>query len=81
MLLVAVGRAGNVEGIGLEEAGVAVERGAVVIDGEQRTSAAGISAIGDCAGGYQLAHKAMHEGVIAAEAIAGRTRTARPPRW
>ncbi len=72
VLLVAVGRAGNVEDIGLEDAGVAVERGAVTVDGEQRTSAAGISAIGDCAGGFQLAHKAMHEGVIAVEAIAGR---------
>ena len=72
VLLVAVGRAGNVEDIGLEQAGVTVERGAVTVDGEQRTSAAGISAIGDCAGGFQLAHKAMHEGVIAVEAIAGR---------
>jgi dihydrolipoamide dehydrogenase len=72
VLLVAVGRAGNVEEIGLEAAGVAVERGAVVVDGEQRTNVAGISAIGDCAGGFQLAHKAMHEGVIAVEAIAGR---------
>jgi dihydrolipoamide dehydrogenase len=71
VLLVAVGRAGNVEEIGLEAAGVAVERGAVVVDGEQRTNISGISAIGDCAGGFQLAHKAMHEGVIAMEAIAG----------
>ena len=72
VLLVAIGRAGNVEDIGLEGAGVAVESGAVTVDGEQHTSAAGISAIGDCAGGFQLAHKAMHEGVIAVEAIAGR---------
>ncbi len=72
VLLVAVGRAGNVEDIGLEQAGVSVNRGAVTVDGEQRTSTPGISAIGDCAGGFQLAHKAMHEGVIAVEAIAGR---------
>ncbi|HSP65925.1 MAG TPA: dihydrolipoyl dehydrogenase [Candidatus Deferrimicrobium sp.] len=72
VLLVAVGRTGNVEDIGLEQLGVTVERGAVTVDGEQRTTAAGISAIGDCAGGFQLAHKAMHEGVIAIEAIAGR---------
>jgi len=72
LLLVAVGRAGNVEEIGLEQAGVAVERGAVTVDGEQRSSATGISAIGDCAGGFLLAHKAMHEGVIAVEAVAGR---------
>ena len=45
VLLVAVGRAGNVEDIGLEQAGVAVERGVVSIDGAQRTSVAGISAV------------------------------------
>ncbi|MBJ7593906.1 MAG: dihydrolipoyl dehydrogenase [Candidatus Dormibacteraeota bacterium] len=72
VLLVAIGRAGNVEDIGLEQEGVAVERGAITVDREQRSSAAGISAIGDVAGGFQLAHKAMHEGVIAVEAIAGR---------
>jgi dihydrolipoamide dehydrogenase len=80
VLLVAVGRAGNVEEIGLEQAGVRTDRGAVVIDGEQRTTADGISAIGDCAGGFQLAHKAMHEGVIAVEAIAGRAPHALDPR-
>jgi dihydrolipoamide dehydrogenase len=72
VLLVAVGRSGNVEDIGLEEAGVATDHGMVTADGEQRTTAAAISAIGDCAGGFQLAHKAMHEGVIAVEAIAAR---------
>ncbi|HEX4579669.1 MAG TPA: FAD-dependent oxidoreductase, partial [Candidatus Dormibacteraeota bacterium] len=72
VLLVAVGRAGNVEDIGLEDAGVATDQGMVTVDGQQRTSAAAISAIGDCAGGFQLAHKAMHEGVIAVEAIAAR---------
>ena len=72
VLLVAVGRAGNVEDIGLEEAGVATDHGMVTVDGEQRTTAAAISAIGDCAGGFQLAHKAMHEGVVAVEAIAAR---------
>ncbi|MEO8897998.1 MAG: dihydrolipoyl dehydrogenase [Candidatus Dormibacter sp.] len=73
VLLVAVGRTGNVEDIGLEEAGVATDRGMVTVDGGQRTTAAAISAIGDCAGGFQLAHKAMHEGVIAVEAIAARS--------
>lgn len=72
VLLVAVGRAGNVEDIGLEEMGVAVDRGMVRVDGQQRTSAAGVSAVGDCVGGFLLAHKAMHEGVVAVEAIAGR---------
>jgi len=73
VLLVAVGRSGNIEDIGLDEAGVATEHGMVTVDGEQRTSAAAISAIGDCAGGFQLAHKAMHEGVIAVEAIGARS--------
>ncbi|MBJ7610049.1 MAG: dihydrolipoyl dehydrogenase [Candidatus Dormibacteraeota bacterium] len=72
VLLVAVGRAGNVEDIGLEKAGVAVDHGRVTVDGEQRSSAPTISAVGDCTGGFLLAHKAMHEGVIAVEAIAGR---------
>lgn len=80
VLLVAVGRAGNVEGIGLEEAGVAIERGVVRVDGQQGTTVPGIRAIGDCAGGFLLAHKAMHEGVIAVEAIAGRDPHALDPR-
>jgi dihydrolipoamide dehydrogenase len=80
VLLVAVGRSGNVEDIGLEACGVAAARGVIAVDGEQRTSAPGVSAIGDCAGGFLLAHKAMHEGVIAAEAIAGRSPHALDPR-
>ncbi|MDQ2960575.1 MAG: dihydrolipoyl dehydrogenase [Candidatus Dormibacteraeota bacterium] len=73
VLLVAVGRSGNVEDIGLEACGVTATRGAIAVDGAQRTSAPGIAAIGDCAGGFLLAHKAMHEGVIAVEAIADRS--------
>jgi dihydrolipoamide dehydrogenase len=72
VLLVAVGRAANVEEIGLEDTGIAVERGVIVVDGLLRTGAAGISAVGDVVGGFQLAHKALHEGVVAVEAIAGR---------
>ena len=71
ILLVATGRAANTEDLGLEESGVAVEKGFIKVDAELRTGAAGISAIGDAVGGFQLAHKAMHEGVIAVEAIAG----------
>lgn len=70
LLLVAVGRGANIEDIGLEEAGVAVERGVVKIDALQRTNVDGILAVGDVSGGFQLAHKAMHEGVVAAEVIA-----------
>jgi dihydrolipoamide dehydrogenase len=72
VLLVAVGRAANVEDIGIEDTGVAVERGVILVDGLLRTGAAGISAVGDVVGGFQLAHKALHEGVVAVEAIAGR---------
>jgi dihydrolipoamide dehydrogenase len=72
VLLVAVGRAGNVADLGLEELGVTLDRRRIPVDGAQHSNVAGISAVGDVAGGFQLAHKAMHEGVIAVEAIAGR---------
>jgi dihydrolipoamide dehydrogenase len=72
VLLVAVGRAANIEDIGIEESGVAVDRGVIVVDSLLRTGAPGISAVGDVVGGFQLAHKALHEGVVAVEAIAGR---------
>lgn len=72
-LLVAVGRAPNTEGIGLEAAGVQLtQRGFIQVDGWMRTSAAGVWAIGDVVGGFLLAHAAAHEGVTAAEDIAGR---------
>src|SRR6266700_428128 len=72
-LLVAVGRGPNSQGIGLGAAGVAVdERGFVEVDEWMRTSAEGVWAIGDLVGGYQLAHAAAHEGVVAAEDVAGR---------
>jgi dihydrolipoamide dehydrogenase len=72
-LLVAVGRGPNSQGIGLEQAGVEVdERGVIKVDEWMRTSAEGVWAIGDVVGGFQLAHAAAHEGVTAAEDIAGR---------
>ncbi len=67
----AVGIVGNVEGLGLEEAGVKVDRTHVVTDEYCRTGAEGIFAIGDIAGAPWLAHKASHEGVMVAELIAG----------
>jgi dihydrolipoamide dehydrogenase len=73
LLLVAVGRQSNLEGIGLEGTAVEVERGAVRVDAQQRTAEPGILAVGDMVGSFLLAHKAMHEGVVAAEAIAGHT--------
>src|SRR6202167_4555142 len=67
----AVGIVGNVEGIGLEDTAVKVDRAHVVIDEFCRTGEPGIYAIGDLAGPPWLAHKAMHEGVICVEKIAG----------
>ncbi len=69
--IVAVGIAGNVEGMGLEDLGVKVDRGHVVIDAHGKTNVAGLYAIGDVAGPPWLAHKASHEGVHCVEAIAG----------
>ncbi|MFL5051939.1 MAG: dihydrolipoyl dehydrogenase [Xanthobacteraceae bacterium] len=67
----AVGVVGNVENLGLEKAGVKIERGTIVIDGYCRTNVPGIYAIGDVAGPPMLAHKAEHEGVVCVEAIKG----------
>jgi dihydrolipoamide dehydrogenase len=72
-LVIATGRGPDVEGLGLEEAGVKLDdAGLVAVDGALRTSAAGVWAIGDLVAGPALAHKASDEGIIAAEAIAGR---------
>ena len=70
-VILAIGITGNVEGIGLEEAGVKVDRGHVVIDEWCRTGVEGVYAIGDVAGPPWLAHKASHEGVLCVEKIAG----------
>jgi len=69
--IVAVGIAGNVEDLGLEALGVAVDRGHVVVDGNGATKGAGLYAIGDVVGPPWLAHKASHEGVHCVEHIAG----------
>ncbi|SMC31088.1 dihydrolipoyl dehydrogenase [Novosphingobium sp. B1] len=69
-VIVAVGIVPNTENIGLETAGVKAERGIIAIDGYGRTNVKGLWAIGDVTPGPWLAHKASHEGVIAAEAIA-----------
>ena len=67
----AVGIVGNVEGLGLEELGVKVDRTHVVTDEYCATGVEGVYAIGDIAGAPWLAHKASHEGVMVAEKIAG----------
>ena len=69
----AVGIVGNVEGLGLEELGVKIDRTHVVTDEFCRTGVDGLYAIGDIAGAPWLAHKASHEGVMVAEMIAGKT--------
>ena len=71
-VLVAVGRRPNSEGIGLDNAAVAVsDRGFISVDDQQRTSVAHIFAIGDVVGDPMLAHKATHQAKVAAEVIAG----------
>ncbi|MEX2601505.1 MAG: dihydrolipoyl dehydrogenase [Balneolaceae bacterium] len=73
MVLSAVGVTGNVEGIGLDKAGVEHERGAIKIDKQTyQTSKKGIYAIGDVAGGPWLAHKASHEAIVCVERLAGK---------
>jgi dihydrolipoamide dehydrogenase len=72
MILVSVGRTPNGRRIGAENAGVAVdERGFIAVDSQMRTNVPHIYAIGDLAGQPMLAHKAVHEGHVAAEAAAG----------
>jgi dihydrolipoamide dehydrogenase len=72
IVLVAVGRRPNTDGLGLEAAGVVLERGRVVIGHHYETNVAGIYAIGDVVKGPMLAHKAEDEGVAIAEILAGK---------
>jgi len=71
MGLIAVGMTGNIENIGLEALGIKTDRGFVQVNDQYETTVPGIFAIGDVAGPPLLAHAAAHEGVIAAEKIAG----------
>jgi dihydrolipoamide dehydrogenase len=71
-VLSAVGRVPNTNDLGLDDAGVQLDdQGFFLVDEYMRTSATGVYAVGDCAGNQLLAHKAMHEGVVCVEAIAG----------
>ena len=70
-VILAAGIVGNVENIGLETVGIKVDRAHVVVNEWGETGVAGVWAIGDLVGAPWLAHKAMHEGVIVAERIAG----------
>jgi len=71
-ILMAVGRKPLSEGIGLEAAGVATEKGYIVVDGLMRTNVPGLYAIGDVVPTAQLAHVASAEAVVAVEHMAGR---------
>ena len=70
-MLQAMGFAPRLEGYGLENTGVATDRGAIVIDDHMRTNVPGLYAIGDCTGKLMLAHTAEAQGVVAAETLAG----------
>ncbi len=71
-ILVAIGRTPNGHAIEAKKAGVNVdERGFIAVDRQMRTNVDGVYAIGDIVGGPMLAHKASHEGKVAAEVIAG----------
>ncbi|MBN8533646.1 MAG: dihydrolipoyl dehydrogenase [Rhizobiales bacterium] len=72
VVLVAIGRRPNTDGLGLEAAGVATERGRVTIGPHFETNVPGIYAIGDVVRGPMLAHKAEDEGVAVAEILAGK---------
>ncbi|GAA1515317.1 dihydrolipoyl dehydrogenase [Sphaerisporangium rubeum] len=71
LLLVAVGRGAVHSGFGYEEAGVAIERGTVVVDQYCQTSVPGVYAVGDLIPTLQLAHAGFAEGILVAEHIAG----------
>jgi len=73
LMLVATGRAANIEDIGLETTKVETERGVIKVNGRMRTREPHVYAIGDIIGGLWLAHTAAHEGLIAAHTIAGDT--------
>jgi dihydrolipoamide dehydrogenase len=70
-VILAIGITGNVEGLELEEAGVKIDKGHIVVNEWGRTGIPGLYAIGDVAGPPWLAHKASHEGVLCVEKIAG----------
>jgi len=70
-VLVAVGLAGNTDGLGLEHTRVVLERGLIVADGSGRTADPTVHAIGDVTGAPMLAHRASHQGLACVERIAG----------
>ncbi len=71
VVLSAVGVVSNLEGVGLEEVGIATDKGKIMVDEHYKTNIPGVYAIGDCVPGQALAHVASAEGIICVEAIAG----------
>ena len=71
LMLVATGRAANIEDIGLETTKAETDRGVIKVNGRMRTKEPHVYAIGDVIGGLWLAHTAGHEGIVAAHTIAG----------
>lgn len=71
MVLMAAGRRANTADMGLEEAGLTLERGCLQVDADLKTSADTVYAIGDCTRGIGLAHWASHEGIAVAERLLG----------
>lgn len=71
LLLVAVGRGPSTDGIGLEEVGVATDRGFVTTNERLATNVPGVYAVGDIVPGLQLAHRGFQQGIFVAEEIAG----------
>ncbi|MGB6119562.1 MAG: dihydrolipoyl dehydrogenase, partial [Mesorhizobium sp.] len=71
VVLISTGRRPYTDGLGLERADIAMERGKVVVDGNYRTNLEGVYAIGDVIAGPMLAHKAEDEGIAVAEILAG----------
>ncbi|GAA2173523.1 dihydrolipoyl dehydrogenase [Agrococcus versicolor] len=71
LMLVAVGRGPVTQDIGLEEVGIATDRGFVTVDERLQTSVPGVYAIGDITPGLQLAHRSYQHGIFVAEEIAG----------
>jgi dihydrolipoamide dehydrogenase len=80
VLLVAVGRGPATADVGLEEAGVALDRGFVEVDEHLRTTASHVWAVGDIVPGLQLAHRGFAQGIYVAEQIAGLAPVAVPER-
>jgi dihydrolipoamide dehydrogenase len=71
ILLVAVGRGANTDGLGYDEQGITMDRGFVLTDERLRTNVAGVYAVGDIVPGLQLAHRGFQQGIFIAEDIAG----------